>query len=394
MIPVIAKYDVATAYGWGIDPLWQGLMGGQTAITSTERFAGRSFVSDQVATVPGLSDDLTGSRAMTLLSQLLSPLVEQIDPSTTLVLSTTVGEIEFVERGVLEGDAAKTLHARPAFLLERVKKLIGLTGPAITLSSACASSSAALTRAASLIKHGEAERVLVVACDSVSEFVYSGFSTLMSLCEGPAKPFDADRTGLTLGEAAAWALVTRDDAPDVGDDAIALLGWGNTTDAIHMTAPDRSAGGLARAIGKACDMAGRNASEISFIAAHGTATIYSDAMEMVAFRNAIQSPKPVFSIKGGIGHTLAAAGLVQVLVAGRALKTGQVPPTVGLSNPDPTADGWARTDVVHVCEPRLALSTNSGFGGVNTALLLASANTSDAPAVEEHQIRRSPATAI
>jgi 3-oxoacyl-[acyl-carrier-protein] synthase II len=325
---------------------------------------------------------------------LLSPLVEQIDPKTMLILSTTVGEIEFVERGILEGDTAGTLHARPAFLLDRVKKLIGLTGPAMTLSSACASSSAALTRAASLIKHGDVERVLVVACDSVSEFVYSGFSTLMSLCEGPAKPFDAERTGLTLGEAAAWALVTRDDAPEVGDDAIALLGWGNTTDAIHMTAPDRSAGGLARAIGKACDMAGRSASEISFVAAHGTATVYSDAMEMVAFRDAIKTPKPVFSIKGGIGHTLAAAGLVQILVAGRALKTGDVPPTVGLSNPDPAAEGWARTDAVRVDTPRLALSTNSGFGGVNTALLLALLSHLASPGIDDHRLYRSPVSVM
>lgn len=370
MTPVIAQFDVATAYGWGADALWDGLMSGRTAIRSTDRFAGRNFVSDQVALVPGVEDVAAGSRAMALLSRLLAPLKGTIDPETTLVLSTTVGEIEYVERGVLAEDDSLPGASRPVHLLERVKDLLGLTGPAIALSSACASSSAALTRAASMVRHGDAERVLVVACDAVSEFVYSGFSTLMSLCDGPAKPFDAQRTGLTLGEAAAWALVTRGDAPDAGEDAIALLGWGSTTDAIHMTAPDRSARGLERAIAKACAMAGREATEIDFIAAHGTATVYSDAMEMIAFRSAIRTPRPLFSVKGAVGHTLGAAGLVQILVAGRSLRRGQIPPSVGLNTPDPAAHGWVAATPTSLHGAELALSTNSGFGGVNTALLL------------------------
>lgn len=367
---VIAQSGVATAYGWGIDALWEGLMSGKTAIRATDRFPGRNFVSDQAALVPGVEDDPAGSRVMGLLSQLLAQLVGKVAPDTTLILSTTVGEIEYVERGVLGEDKAIAREACPQHLLERIKSILGLTGPAMVLSSACASSSAAVTRAASLVRHGDAERVLVVACDAVSEFVYSGFSTLMSLCDGPAKPFDASRTGLTLGEAAAWALVTRDDAPDVGDDALALLGWGNTTDAIHMTAPDRSARGLERAIVKALAMANRQSNEIAFIAAHGTATVYSDAMEMIAFHAAIGSSKPIFSVKGGVGHTLGAAGLVQMLVAGRALQRNQVPPNVGLDTPDPAAEGWASARAVELNDPRLALSTNSGFGGVNTALIL------------------------
>ena len=135
----------------------------------------------------------------------------------------------------------------------------------------------------------------------------------MSLSAGPAQPFDAERSGLTLGEAVAWALVTS------GQEGMSILGWGNTTDAVHMTAPDRNAGGLSRAIAKAFAMSGRSPGEIGLIAAHGTGTIYSDAMEMVAFRDKFAAPRPVFSVKGGVGHTLAAAGLVQILVAGRAI---------------------------------------------------------------------------
>jgi 3-oxoacyl-(acyl-carrier-protein) synthase len=137
-----------------------------------------------------------------------------------------------------------------------------------------------------------------------------------------------------------------------------------------MTAPDRNAQGLSRAIAKACAMAGKKVDEISFIAAHGTATLYSDAMELLAFHGATQRPRPIFSVKGGIGHTLASAGLVQIMVAARAMSSGIIPPTVGLVLPDPSALDWAHPTSVRIGRAPVALSTSSGFGGVNTAILL------------------------
>jgi 3-oxoacyl-(acyl-carrier-protein) synthase len=365
MNAVITQSDVATAYGWGLDALWNGLMSGQTAIRSTQRFADRGFLSDQAAIIPDLSPEPGESRAMAAIRRILSPIAGKLDPMTPLILASTVGEIEYLERAILNGDSSLIAESRPQALLERVKRMMGLRGPAMTMSSACASSAAAITRAASMVRHGDAADVLVVSCDSVSEFVYSGFSTLMSLCSGPARPFDADRCGLTLGEAAAWALVSR------SGDGMSILGWGNTTDAVHMTAPDRNAGGLSRAISKTLAMSGRSANDIGLIAAHGTGTIYSDAMEMTAFREKFSAPRPVFSVKGGVGHTLAAAGLVQILVAGRAISRGQAPPTMGLAKVDESAAGWARGEAVDLGPSCLALSTNSGFGGVNTAVLVA-----------------------
>ncbi len=374
MNAVIAQSDVVTAYGWGTEVLWAGLMSGRTAIRSTDRFAERKFVSNQVAMVPDLVVAEGESRCMAMLKQLLAPLRWTIDPKTALIVATTVGEIEYIEQAVLDDSPEKSSFARPSVLLERVKEFLRLTGPATVLSSACASSAAALTRAASMVRHGQADAVLVVSCDAVSEFVYSGFSTLLSLCEVPASPFDAARCGLTLGEAAAWALVTRDDHKLATKDSPAILGWGNTTDAVHMTAPDRNATGLTRAIAKSLAMAGRAPADVDFIAAHGTATIYSDAMEMTAFRNAISEPRPVYSVKGGIGHTLAAAGLAQILIAARAMSLSVLPPTVGLNHPDERAIGWVQNTPTKLQRSRTALSCNSGFGGVNTAVLLGSIN--------------------
>ncbi len=368
LTPVIANSDVLTAYGAGQDALWTGLMSGKTAIHACQRFADRGFVSSLVAEVPNLAIKAGESRSIAMLRQSLASLVGKIDPATPIILATTVGEIEFVERSVLDESPDLLTQARPQVLLDRVKQMLGLTGPGTVLSSACASSTAALTRAAAIVRRGESPAVLVVCCDAVSEFVYSGFSTLLSLCETPASPFDTNRNGLTLGEASAWALITRADAAPAS--APAILGWGNTTDGVHMTAPDRNAGGLSRAISKALTMSGKTAAVIDLIAAHGTATVYSDAMEMIAFRRAIGEPRPTFSIKGGVGHTLAAAGLVQILVTAEALRKRVVPPTVGLQIPDPNAAGWVFGVPVDLRRGKLALSTNSGFGGVNTAIIL------------------------
>jgi 3-oxoacyl-[acyl-carrier-protein] synthase II len=369
---VISQSDVVTAYGWGLDALWDGLMRNQTAVQSTDQFKDRNFVSTQAAMVSDLKASGPDSRVLAMLKPLLSKLIGKLDPKTPLILSTTVGEIEYIGSAILGGSIDLALDAAPSALLRRIKNILGLTGPAMVVSSACASSAVALAQAASIVRRGEAPAVLLVAADAISEFVYSGFSTLQSLCETPAKPFDAGRCGLSLGEAAAWALVTSAGAAPLqqDQDAVSMLGWASASDAVHMTAPDRNAAGLSRAIGKACKMAGRNPADITFVAAHGTATVYSDAMELVAFRGAIPSPVPIFSIKGGTGHTLGAAGLVQILISARALSRGQVPPTVGLSNPDAAAAEWVHTSPFNLNNPSIALSTNSGFGGVNTAIVL------------------------
>jgi 3-oxoacyl-[acyl-carrier-protein] synthase II len=370
MTPVISQFDLITAYGRGLDALWNGLMENRTAIAPTDRFKDRNFVSNQAALVPNLQVEPGESRVMAMLRPLLSDLAGKLDLQTPLILATTVGEIEYVEREVLEEKPGEAEQSLPLNLLGKIKRLLGLTGPGFVISSACASSTAAVAHAASMIRHGQAPQVLVVACDAVSEFVYSGFSTLQSLSETPAKPFDANRDGLSLGEAAAWALITSSNSPDQNRDAISILGYSSTSDAVHMTAPDRNAYGLSRAIAGACAMAKRNPNEIAFVAAHGTATVYSDAMELLAFRAAISYPVPIFSTKGGTGHTLGAAGLVQFLVAARALSRNIAPPSVGLTDPDPDAAGWVHSSPKPLTSASIALSTNSGFGGVNTAILI------------------------
>jgi 3-oxoacyl-[acyl-carrier-protein] synthase II len=210
----------------------------------------------------------------------------------------------------------------------------------------------------------------------VTEFLFSGFSSLMALDKYPARPFDANRAGLNVGEAAAFALLMseeraqREHRPILGE----IAGWGMSDDANHMTGPSRESGGLILAVSKALRSAGIGQQQIGFIAAHGTGTVYNDAMEMRAFQSVFGDRKlPVYSIKGAIGHTMGAAGLVELIIAQQAQRENVVPPTVNLKKVDDDASGWASTLQQTIKSDMMALVTNAGFSGVNTALVLAKA---------------------
>ncbi len=260
-------------------------------------------------------------------------------------------------------------------LIRKVADLTNARGGGLVISAACTSSAAAAAQAAAMVRNGHADCVLVVACDSVTEFIFSGFSSLMALDKQPARPFDRNRAGLNVGEAAAYALImseeraARENRPVLGT----IAGWGLSDDANHMTGPSRESEGLILAISKALASAGIGPDDVGFISAHGTGTVYNDQMEMRAFRCGVSAdgPRPVYSIKGGIGHTMGAAGLVEMIIALRALRERNVPPTVNLKEVDDDAQGWVSDRQQPVREQSLALMTNAGFSGVNTALVLA-----------------------
>ena len=223
-----------------------------------------------------------------------------------------------------------------------------------------------------MIAHGAADAVLVVAADLVTEFVFSGFSVLRALGPDGAHPFDRDRAGLVLGEGAAAILLTnRSLATDTGSGPLArLLGWGSANDANHVTAPARDGCGLIAAIQRALALADCGPETVAGISAHGTGTVYNDAMELTAIEAVFGDRRlPCHSVKGAIGHTLGAAGAIEVALALRMLAERTVPPTVGLSTPEPRAEGRFAACAQPLGDGWL-LSVNSGFGGVNAVLLL------------------------
>lgn len=365
---VFADFELITPYGLGVDTCWEGLLGGKTALAETNRFDTSAFKSNMAGTVPGLSYHEGKSVVLQMLEKVLEG--HAIPEDAGLMLATLNGEMDCVEEKVLH-DRGEPHACCMHELLGSVRELCGVEDKGLVVSSACASSAVALGMAASTIRNGECDCVVVVSCDAVTEFLYSGFSSLMALDSGRSRPFDAEHAGLTIGEAAGYAvLMSEERACREGSTVVGeLLGWGMSNDANHMTGPLRDGAGLARSIEIALKVAGIGEAEIDCIAAHGTGTIYNDNMEMAAFQRVFSSPRPTYSVKGGIGHTMGTAGLAEALIALKTFQDGVVPPTVGMVAPAEDAAGWALPETAAV-DAGCILSTNAGFGGVNASLVL------------------------
>jgi 3-oxoacyl-[acyl-carrier-protein] synthase II len=372
MKAVVVACDMTTPYGPGTDACWEGLTAGRSALSRVSRFDTKAFHSAYAGTVPGLSYH----EGETLVMQMLRPLLERNRPlipaDARVLLATTKGEIDLLEKSLL-GRGGDVSGSFPGRLLGKVVECSGARAEGSAfLSAACTSSAAAAAMAASLVRSGRSDCVLVAACDGVTEFIFSGFSSLMALDKDTAKPFDKNRAGLNVGEAAAFALIMSEERARREGRSVqgTIAGWGLSDDANHMTGPSRESEGLVLAVEKALSVAGAGPGDAVFIGAHGTGTRYNDQMEMRAFRRVFRDgARPVYSVKGGIGHTMGAAGLVETIIALRALREGLVPPTVNLREPDGDAAGWVSRGPQPVGKGA-ALVTNSVFSGVNTALVL------------------------
>ncbi len=374
MSVALVEHDMTTAFGRGVGATWNGLLAGRPAFSNVEHFACEQLGCRLAALAPASSRASSNgsSRVWSLLEPLLRDLAPRVPAGTEVLLATTTAEIDLLERHVESGAGGRD-DSRPEALLERVLGRLSEPGPGRLVAAACASSTVALALAAEDVARGRCPAALVVAGDAVTEFVFAGFASLLALDPEGARPFDRQRRGLTLGEAAAVALVMdgrrarREGRAVLGN----LTGWGASCDANHMTGPAQDGAGLARAVRSALDRARQPLAGIASICAHGTGTSFNDAMELRAFRSVFgPAPPPVYSVKGALGHSLGAAGLVEVIVALESLRRGEIPPTVNLREPD--ADALAVVSAELRAQPREAavLSTNSGFGGINSAVVL------------------------
>jgi 3-oxoacyl-[acyl-carrier-protein] synthase II len=370
---VLVAQGMTSAYGSGVACCAEGLLAGKRALRPAGNRWPAALAALPVGAIPSAESPAPASPLLELVQAMLAD-AGPIPTDAALYLATTVGEISGLETEILTG-AAPGEASRISRFPQPVAAALGLSGgPVLTVSSACTSSSAALALAASAIRRGEQSCALVVGCDLVSEFVLSGFAALMALDPDGAKPFDAGRRGVTLGSAATFALLmSRERAEREQRTCLGVIGgWGLTCDANHLTGPSRDGVPLADAVRQALQMAACDADRVAAICAHGTGTVYNDQTEMLAFRQVFgEQARPTFSVKGGMGHTLGAAGLAGVLLSLEFLRRGRLPPTVGLRQPSPDAQGWATLAPCPVSPAAAVLATGSGFGGVNAALVLA-----------------------
>ncbi|MEO5984603.1 MAG: beta-ketoacyl synthase N-terminal-like domain-containing protein [Ferruginibacter sp.] len=293
--------------------------------------------------------------------------VDITDKKTLLILSTTKGNISLLETE----KSGKALNARIA--LHSSAKLIAdyfnHKNEPVVISNACISGLVALITGARMIQSGEFENAVIAGADVISKFVLSGFQSFQAISERPCRPFDKDRNGITLGEAAGTIIITSNKKYSKG---IKIAGGSVSNDANHISGPSRTGHELSIAIKNAMRQANLSAKEIDFISAHGTATVYNDEMEANAITLSGLENVPVNSLKGYYGHTLGAAGLIESIVSIHSLKENIILTTLGFQHSGVTKPINVTTSIIN--EPiKNCLKTASGFGGCNAAVIFSKA---------------------
>ena len=255
-------------------------------------------------------------------------------------------------------------------LAELVAKRIGARGECSTFSTACSSSSLALESACLAISEGRADAAVVCGADTLSRITVNGFGSLRLLSGGVCKPFDSSRDGINLGEAGGVIVVVAREFLGTRPALAEFLSFGSTCDAYHPTAPHPDGAGAKAALELCLDSSGLSAGDISYYCAHGTGTPANDSAETAVLRGVFgENSKIAFSsLKGVFGHTLGASGILNAIVAIRALSESAFPPSAGYSegaNPEPLKVPLADA------RAKVALSVSLGFGGNNSCAAIA-----------------------
>ncbi len=285
--------------------------------------------------------------------------------------TASIGETEdaytrLTDDGQFSADMRRPKIHTPHSLGNFVQAATGLTGLCITVATACSSSAKVFAQAARLIEIGLVDAALVGGVDTLCGSVLYGFNALGLVSANPCMPFDARRDGLSLGEAGGFALLVRAEVDDVTSPK--LLGYGESSDAHHMSAPHPEGLGAQLTMRDALARGGIAAADVDYLNLHGTSTPANDSVEAKAVKALFPESLHASSTKGWTGHTLGAAGIVESTIALLALEHGFLPGTLNSSEPD--AECGPQIRFVSVSKPiRFAMNNSFGFGGNNCSLL-------------------------
>jgi 3-oxoacyl-[acyl-carrier-protein] synthase II len=299
-------------------------------------------------------------------------------------VSTTAGAMVLWEdflRGARAQRRARLLAGAARYLPHQqvldIQQALGFSGPSFIMANACASGANAIGHAADLIATGEAECVLAGGFEALTELVFVGFDCLQATTTEKCRPFDVNRSGLLLGEAAAFLVLETEAHAQARGAAVLgrLSGYAHTTDFFHLTQPEPNGTALAEVMRAAAAQAGIAPGEIGYVNAHGTATAINDVAETQAYAAFFGEALPearISSTKAAIGHTLGAAGSIEALFALQALRTGALPPQLNVRTPIPEMAPALIGPDERREGLRHTMSVNLGFGGSNAALIFSS----------------------
>lgn len=289
-----------------------------------------------------------------------------------LFLGTSTSAIYDTELAYRNVDSATGKFLKPinysgshsvSSLCNFVRAVYDIQGPGFVISTACSSSAKVFAAAQRFMALGLIDVALVGGVDSLCLTTLYGFNSLQLTSRNPCRPYDRDRNGISIGEAAAFTLLTKQQSAD-----LALLGYGESSDAYHMSSPHPDGLGAKQAMEAALKSSGLTTYDIDYINLHGTATPSNDRAEGIAVNNVFGNRVPCSSTKGITGHTLGAAGAVEAVACFEALKKGFIPGSVGTELLDPTIQlNYQTASTAHPV--KRVLSNSFGFGGSNCSLI-------------------------
>lgn len=337
---------------------WEALSSNRSGIALTQAvgFGGEDIHLSKIAGLKG------ARRFQQLVLQALTTLASKIDMAiwssakTMVLISSTKGELD----DNLPDQFGDTTAA--------VMQHFALVHRPLVISNACISGVLAINAAGNMIKAGQFEHVIVVGCDVISDFVLFGFQSLFAVSNQPCAPFDAGRSGITLGEGCGALLVSAGRS-GYREQPLELLPGTSANDANHISGPSRTGEGLFRTVHRTLTAHGVGATEIDFVSAHGTGTMFNDEMESIAFDRLSMADVPLNSLKGYFGHTLGAAGVIETAVSMQMMRHGMLVKSLGYRD-----EGTSRPlNIIRENAPkalRTVLKTASGFGGGNASLII------------------------
>lgn len=381
----ITDYNCVTPLGFDVASNWNALLEGKSGVAlhqiieNNEPFYAskidseklneefnRFFDTTQKSKNQHLAYDnieFTRLEKMFLLS--LQPLVEKhsISDETALILSTTKGNISQLKN-------QKTLP-ESVYLSKLAQKIADFfvfkTKP-IVVSNACVSGVMAIAVAKNMINSGKYKDAFVIAGDEISEFVISGFNSFQAIGTEICKPYDKNRDGINIGEATAAVYITSESNKNEKF-SFKILGDSAINDANHISGPSRTGDGLFSSVKNAIEESKISANEIDFISAHGTATIYNDEMESIAFNRMNLQHVPLNSLKAYYGHCLGASGLLETIISMESALKNTLIPSKNFEEVG-TSQTLNIIKENQTAEIKYILKTASGFGGCNAAVVL------------------------
>ena len=393
---VITGIGAVTSIGANIPDFWAALLEGRCGIREFSLFDAAAYRTRTAAQIPSIPDGFltpAQKRRMSRADRMgLAAAREAVaasgldfareDPTRVGVIlgGGTSGLIDseaFYERH-LQGRKARptlVLNHLPDAITDRVAQYFGLEGIKSTITTACSSSANAMGYAHDVIAADLADVVLTGGSDVLARLTYAGFNSLRSVDPDPCRPFDRERKGLSIGEAAGILVFEESERARRRGAAILaeFLGYGVTSDAYHMTAPDPSGAAGARTIRAALEASRIDASQVDYVNAHGTATPQNDSAETAAIKVALGERArrlPVSSIKSMIGHCLCASGGIEAVATVLTVRDGKIPPTIHYENPDPACDLDYVPNEARDLPVRVALSNSFAFGGNSSVVVL------------------------